>query len=145
MEVYNKIIDDRSEYFFGSIPRWITHYAFMAMVVLFVGLFIASYFVTVPDRKQVQVILSGNAVLVKLDYSTFNNVKFDQQVNIELPIYGSLEAKLDIASAYLSGENIFCNAKLNRKLDINRIKGIIHCRGEILMSNTSILKKIFSN
>jgi hypothetical protein len=145
MEVYNKIFDDRSEYFFGSIPRWITHFAFIAMVLLFLCLFIASYFINIPDKKQVQVYLSTNSTIVKLDYSTFNQVTSEQKVDINLPVYGRFIATLDTKNAYLSGESVYCNAQINKKLDSNKLKGTINCRGEILLSNISILKKILSN
>jgi hypothetical protein len=83
-------------------------------------------------------------LIVMLDYSTYNEVKDGQQVDINLPLFGKVVGTLETQSAYLSGQSVFCNARINKKLDPDKFRGTISCDGEILLSNTSILKKIFS-
>ena len=144
MKIQYKNINDRSEFFLAPIPRWITHYGFILMLLVSFILVFFSFVIKYPETKSVTVFITKDNVFSLIDFSTYEKLTPNQSIYIDLPLVGRLNAKIDQNSAQLSH-----NFVLN-KLDINpnKYKGLIsdtvYCKGEITLSNFTLMERILN-
>jgi len=139
-----KILDDRSDYFFGPIPLWITRRGFIAMIILFVTLLSAAVLIKVPEKKQMTVIVSRGAILAQTDHSTYELISPGQEIHFFLPSYGDLSGRIEKNHFYLSKKEVFLTVRPNRTIAPALIADTVYCQGELTLSNGSLLQKIFA-
>jgi hypothetical protein len=141
-----KKIDDRSELFFSPIPRWITHTGFIILVCILLALVFASSYMRYPHTVKLPVILDGQKAYSHVSFTTFRALKQGAAISIDVPTSNvPLKGTLDINASVIEKDKMVVPVILNTS-DLNsiRFRGEFHSRGEIVLENRSLLKKLLS-
>lgn len=89
-----KNVKEQSDYFLPEMPKWITHYGFVLMILLLIGFLSAASFIEYSDNQRFEVILTRDAHTARLDFPVYRKLKDQQEFMITGPFQHSVKGYL---------------------------------------------------
>jgi hypothetical protein len=139
-----KNIDDRADLFLTPIPKWITRYGFVSMILIVFGLVIFTSIVRFPQNIDIPVVIEKNRILAETDFSSFQNIYAGQKIRIEIPFLNTeIEGNLEKANAWVENRTIFVPIATQGSMGQIPFNTKLACQGHVTLENETLLKRIF--
>ena len=143
--MYKIIEDSKNDLFLNPIPKWITFYGFWISVLLFLCLLILTINLKSPNTIQLDVVISKKQSYVKTDFETFSQLKYEQNIKINLPLNSTLiQCKLYKNKSWIERKTIYIPVCVQDSIlkSVN-FKNEINCKGSLILENKTLFENIF--
>jgi hypothetical protein len=144
MTVVKKKINDDAELFLAPIPRWVTHYGFLFLLLLFLIIGALITIVRYPEKKDVTVILTKNGAYAMIDFDTYKILGPNQQITVDAPVIGKRTGRINMASTELSHDMAVSKLHLSSGFSSGLIRDTAWCKGEIILTDKPLFSRILN-
>jgi hypothetical protein len=147
MDEYKKIDDKKTELFLEPIPRWITSYGFVTMLILASAIFLFSYFFELPRTLSVSVHLDKQTIFTVLTFDQSIHIIDGSAIYIKTPFQKApIIGKINKNGMWAEGNKVYIPVTIDQSiLRDMAFKKELDCNGEILIDKASIFSKLFQN
>lgn len=137
-----KIGDRNDESFLKPIPRWITVYGFVILIVLSILIVVIGFSFKVPRIIRLNVHITRDSIYTKSDFAQYEQIKNSAFIDIEVPLKNNkvIRGRLIFNKILIEGDNILIPITVNEKIPFsNPIKGEILCFGKVSFDDSPLI------
>ncbi len=148
MNEYKVVHDNKTELFLEPIPRWITSYGFLTMLVLAVLIVVSSYFFKIPRTLSTTVHLERQKAFTTLSFDESFLIRDTcTMIYIKVPLQSTpIIGKIRKSEIWAEGSKLYVPIFIDQAvLGALTFKNELDCSGEILIDNTSLFQKVFTS
>jgi hypothetical protein len=138
-----KPINERSDYFFPALPKWVTHYGFALMLALMALSLVAASFIRYSREVQVPVIVQSGEPFALLTFREFRDLPDSQILLLDGPFTHRVVGRIEKKIRYISGDHVASPLVIKDSvvLDLPAV-GEIRYKGTYQTASGSLLRNL---
>lgn len=146
MNESNNISDNQGDSIFEPIPRLITVYGFITLIILTTLVGIFSYFFTIPHIVQLEIIVTKDTMYAKCDIKQFDQIRNLRNISIHIPACNSaVPVTVQHDKISLQEHNILIPLSVNRDiLSSLPIRDNLMFTERLTIERSSLFSKMFT-
>jgi len=144
--MHKQIDDNKTELFLTPIPKWITTYGFIALLVFGLLIITFTYFFEIPDTVDLDVTLTRDKIYATCDFNILGRIKESNQVKIISPFTEEIiKGELLINDKWVKENLVFIpiNAP-NLRINLPPFEEEILFEATVTLESSSLLFKIIN-
>lgn len=142
----NNISENQGDSIFEPIPRLITVYGFITLIILTILVGIFSYFFTIPHIIQLEIIVTKDTMYAKCDIEQLDQIRNLRDISVQIPVHNTVVPVTLLQDKILLQEhNILIPVSVNKDiLSSLAIRDKLVFTENITIERSSLFSKIFT-